>query len=81
MRVLEEAIVHEGSTLGDGTYRNALNGEGGYQNYHRVYDRAEMSCPRCGRGEIRRIVQAQRSTCFCPVCQRKSGLHDSVVPI
>ena len=24
----------------DGTYRTALNGEGGFQNHHRVYDRA-----------------------------------------
>lgn len=75
--VLEEAIEHEGSTLSDGTYRNALNNAGGYQNYHRVYDREDERCPRCGMGEIRRIVQAQRSTFFCPVCQRKTGLHAS----
>ncbi|MEO1524835.1 MAG: bifunctional DNA-formamidopyrimidine glycosylase/DNA-(apurinic or apyrimidinic site) lyase [Planctomycetota bacterium] len=76
--VLQEAIEHEGSTLSDGTYRNALNNAGGYQNYHRVYDRAEETCPRCGLGQIRRIVQAQRSTFFCPVCQRKSGLHEAL---
>ncbi|MEM9646214.1 MAG: bifunctional DNA-formamidopyrimidine glycosylase/DNA-(apurinic or apyrimidinic site) lyase [Planctomycetota bacterium] len=76
--VLLEAIAHEGSTLSDGTYRNALNDPGGYQNCHRVYDRADRPCPRCPTGVIRRIVQAQRSTFFCPVCQRKSGLHESV---
>lgn len=76
--VLEEAIEHEGSTLSDGTYRNAINGEGGYQNYHRVYDRADLPCRRCEDGQIRRIVQAQRSTFFCPLCQRKSGLHASI---
>ncbi len=76
--VLAEAIRHEGSTLSDGTYRNALNDAGGYQNHHRVYDRAGSQCPRCADGQIRRIVQAQRSTFFCPNCQRKSGLHDSV---
>lgn len=79
--VLREAIRHEGSTLSDGTYRNALNGEGGYQHFHRVYDRAGSPCPRCGAALIRRIVQAQRSTFFCPLCQRKSGLHDSVRPV
>lgn len=68
--VLERAIRHEGSTLSDGTYRNALNGMGGYQNQHRVYDRAGENCPTCGRGTIRRIVQAQRSTFYCPACQR-----------
>jgi formamidopyrimidine-DNA glycosylase len=75
--VLLEAILHEGSTLSDGTYRNALNKSGGYQNYHRVYDRADAICPRCGEGTIRRIVQSQRSTFFCPKCQRKTGLHRS----
>ncbi len=48
--VLEEAIRHEGSTLSDGTYRNVLNEAGGYQNHHRVYDRAGEICPTCGRG-------------------------------
>ena len=69
--VLDEAIRFEGSTLSDGTYRNALNESGGYQNYHRVYDRAGQSCPTCHRGTIRRIVQAQRSTFFCTNCQRR----------
>ena len=76
--VLTEAIKHEGSTLSDGTYRNALNQEGGYQNHHRVYDRADQACPRCDLGVIRRIVQAQRSTFFCPKCQQKAGVHETV---
>lgn len=71
--VLTEAIRYEGSTLSDGTYRNALNQAGGYQNHHRVYDKAGQPCPRCGRqAAIVRIVQAQRSTFYCPGCQRKS---------
>lgn len=70
--VLEAAIRYEGSTLGDGTYRNALNQAGGYQNHHRVYDRAGAACPRCGGGAlIRRIVQAQRATFLCAACQKK----------
>lgn len=76
--VLADAIRHEGSTLSDGTYRNALNDPGGYQNHHCVYDRADTACGRCHLGTIRRIVQAQRSTFFCPHCQRKSGKHPSV---
>lgn len=68
--ILEEAIRYEGSTLGDGTYRNALNQAGDYQNAHRVYQRAEEACPRCADGTIKRIVQAQRSTFYCPKCQR-----------
>jgi len=75
LTVLNDAIAHEGSTLSDGTYRNALNQDGGYQNQHRVYDREGQPCGRCGVGTIRRIVQTQRSTFFCPECQRKSGLY------
>jgi formamidopyrimidine-DNA glycosylase len=70
--VLETAIKYEGSTLADGTYRNAINGEGSYQNHHRVYDRAEENCPTCETSEIKRIIQAQRSTFFCSHCQKKS---------
>jgi formamidopyrimidine-DNA glycosylase len=73
LKVLHDAIRHEGSTLSDGTYRNALNDAGGYQNHHRVYDRAGDTCRACGSGVVQRIVQAQRSTFFCPVCQRKRG--------
>ncbi|MCA9270748.1 MAG: bifunctional DNA-formamidopyrimidine glycosylase/DNA-(apurinic or apyrimidinic site) lyase [Planctomycetales bacterium] len=69
--VLTEAIRYEGSTLSDGTYRNALNKAGGYQNEHRVYDKAGGDCPTCGRAKIVRIVQAQRSTFFCPRCQAR----------
>lgn len=68
--VLEEAIRYEGSTLADGTYRNALNQSGSYQNQHRVYAKAGQVCPSCGKSEIVRIVQAQRATFFCPRCQR-----------
>ena len=67
--VLLEAVHYEGSTLSDGTYRNALNQQGNYQNHHRVYGRAGLSCPSCRLGPIRRIVQAQRSTFWCPRCQ------------
>ena len=69
--VLEEAVRYEGSTLSDGTYRNALNSEGSYQHHHRVYDRADELCSSCRCGTVKRIVQAQRSTFFCPRCQRK----------
>ncbi|MFM8285340.1 MAG: bifunctional DNA-formamidopyrimidine glycosylase/DNA-(apurinic or apyrimidinic site) lyase [Planctomycetaceae bacterium] len=68
--VLLEAIRYEGSTLSDGTYRNALNQSGGYQNAHRVYDREGEPCPAC-QAPISRIVQAQRATFYCPGCQSR----------
>ncbi|MEO8268388.1 MAG: bifunctional DNA-formamidopyrimidine glycosylase/DNA-(apurinic or apyrimidinic site) lyase [Aureliella sp.] len=67
--ILLNAIEHEGSTLKDGTYRNTLNDPGSYQNFHLVYDRAGLPCSTCHKGLIQRIVQAQRSTFFCPRCQ------------
>lgn len=39
-------------------------------NPFRVYGRASTRCPRCKRADILRIVQAQRSTFFCPNCQK-----------
>ncbi len=69
--VMRRAIQLEGSTLADGTYRNALNDPGSYQNHHTVYNRAGELCGRCRRGKIKRIVQSQRSTYFCPRCQSR----------
>lgn len=70
LRILNEAIASEGSTLSDGTYRNALNEASGYQNHHQVYDREGERCYRCKTGIVERMVQAQRATFFCPKCQR-----------
>jgi formamidopyrimidine-DNA glycosylase len=67
-RVLTDAIEHEGTTIVN--YAGA-NGEGGaFADRLRVYDREDERCPRCG-APVRRIVQAQRSTYFCPACQRR----------
>lgn len=68
-KVLQQAIRYEGSTLGDGTYRNALNKKGRYQNHHRVYGREGKVCRRCRVGCVKRIVQSQRATFYCPACQ------------
>ncbi len=44
--------------------------ESGAPNPFLVYGKEGETCPRCRRGSVRRIVQAQRSTFFCPRCQR-----------
>jgi formamidopyrimidine-DNA glycosylase len=44
--------------------------EEGGENPFLVYAREGEKCPRCRREKLRRIVQAQRSTFFCPRCQR-----------
>jgi len=40
-----------------------------YTERLRVYNRAETPCPKC-ESPVRRIVQAGRSTFFCPHCQK-----------
>ncbi|RMF88877.1 MAG: bifunctional DNA-formamidopyrimidine glycosylase/DNA-(apurinic or apyrimidinic site) lyase [Planctomycetota bacterium] len=68
--VLKRAIALQGSTLGDGAYATPDNEAGRFQREFLVYGRAGERCLQCRRGKIRRMVQAQRSTFFCPVCQR-----------
>ena len=64
---LQAAIRAGGSTLRD--FANA-DGESGYaQQRHFVYDRAGLKCRRC-RTPIRKPQQGQRSTYYCPTCQR-----------
>lgn len=64
--ILEEAIRAGGSTLQD--YRNAAGEQGSFQQRFLVYDREGETCVHGHR--IRRIVQAGRSTFFCPSCQK-----------
>jgi formamidopyrimidine-DNA glycosylase len=64
--VLDEAIAAGGSTLKDFI---SPDGELGYfAKDFAVYDREDQPCA-CG-GVVKRIVQAGRSTFFCPSCQR-----------
>jgi formamidopyrimidine-DNA glycosylase len=64
---LRSAIRAGGSTLRD--FCNAEGGMGDFQTRHKVYDRAGVPCVVCGT-PIRAIRQGQRSTYFCPRCQR-----------
>lgn len=69
--ILEEAIRCQGSTLSDGNYRTALDEAGGYQEHHRVYQKAGQACLHCRDQSIVRVVQVQRSTFYCPGCQTR----------
>jgi formamidopyrimidine-DNA glycosylase len=65
---LARALELGGSTLRD--FRDAHGLSGAFQDETRVYGREGLACPRCGT-PVRRIVQAQRSTFFCPGCQKR----------
>jgi formamidopyrimidine-DNA glycosylase len=64
--VLAEAIERMGTTFD--SYRTIWGEPGQYGELLRVYDRAGDPCRRCGT-PVRRIVQAARSTFYCPSCQ------------
>jgi formamidopyrimidine-DNA glycosylase len=66
-QVLWRAIEAGGSTLRDFSANGAA---GHYQEQAQVYGRAGQSCNTCGT-PVRRIVQGQRSTFFCGVCQKR----------
>jgi formamidopyrimidine-DNA glycosylase len=65
--ILARALSLGGSTLRD--FRDAHGMAGEFQLQARVYGREGAPCHRCGC-LIRRIVQGQRSSYFCPRCQR-----------
>lgn len=66
---LAQALESGGSTLRD--YVNATGEPGAYFSLHAaVYEKAGKPCGRCAT-PIRRIVQGQRATYFCPRCQRR----------
>ncbi|HXF44492.1 MAG TPA: bifunctional DNA-formamidopyrimidine glycosylase/DNA-(apurinic or apyrimidinic site) lyase [Burkholderiaceae bacterium] len=65
--VLAEAIEAGGATLRD--FIGADGRAGYFMMDARVYDRAGLPCRACGT-TIRRIVQGQRATYYCPRCQR-----------
>ncbi len=68
--VLSAAIRAGGSTLADAQYVDLFGTGGSYQHEHLVYARGGERCQTCGVGRIKRVMIGQRSTHFCPVCQR-----------
>lgn len=65
-QVLGMAIRAGGTTLRD--YVGANGDPGYFRQRLYVYERKDKPCRRCGT-PIRHMVQAQRSTYFCPSCQ------------
>ena len=65
--VLEQAIREGGTTLND--FTDGAGNAGEFQISLSVYGRTGEPCPRCGRS-IRRLVQSNRSSFYCPGCQR-----------
>jgi formamidopyrimidine-DNA glycosylase len=65
--VLSQAIRAGGTTLRD--YLRADGSPGYFRQRLYVYERAGRPCRRCGTA-VRSITQGQRSTYYCPSCQK-----------
>jgi formamidopyrimidine-DNA glycosylase len=66
-RVLARSIEAGGSSISD--YVQPDGSDGNYQETRHVYARTGESCKRC-KTVIKRIVIGQRSSHYCPGCQR-----------
>jgi formamidopyrimidine-DNA glycosylase len=64
---LAEGIENRGTSFSD--YVDADGQSGGNQHALWVYGREKAACRRCGAA-VRRVVQAGRSTFYCPRCQK-----------
>ena len=65
--VLRQAIRAGGTTLRD--YLGADGAPGYFRQRLYVYERAGKACRRC-RAPVRALTQGQRSTYYCPSCQK-----------
>ncbi len=66
-QVLRRSIETGGSSISDYVRRDGS--DGAYQDERRVYGREGEPCPKC-RARIKRLVIGQRSSHYCPRCQR-----------
>jgi formamidopyrimidine-DNA glycosylase len=66
--ILRKAIAAGGSSLKD--FVNSDGDPGHFMVQTKVYDRKDQPCKVC-KTPIKQIVQGQRSTYFCPACQKR----------
>jgi formamidopyrimidine-DNA glycosylase len=66
--ILQNAIEAGGSSLKD--FVNSEGNPGYFMVQTKVYDRKDQPCKVC-KTPIKQIVQGQRSTYFCPQCQKR----------
>ncbi len=68
-RVLNDGIKYGGTTMKDKRYLLPDGTAGSFQQQLRVFNRESLPCFKCG-SKIRRIKIGNRSSYFCPSCQR-----------
>ena len=72
LKAIQTGIKNLGTSLGksEANFYSVAGRRGRNQDALNVFRRTGEPCPRC-RARIERIVVGQRSTHFCPVCQKK----------
>jgi formamidopyrimidine-DNA glycosylase len=66
--ILKLAIKYNGTSVSD--FRTIDDKSGSFQNMLQVYQKDGTLCVQCHKTEICKVRQAQRSTFYCPVCQK-----------
>jgi formamidopyrimidine-DNA glycosylase len=66
-KVLKDAVRHRGTTFSD--FMDSDGESGAHQNHLRVFQREGERCRRCRTG-IARLRQGNRSSYYCPGCQK-----------
>ena len=67
--ILYNAIKEGGSTIRD--FKNTTGDTGQFQKKFKVYDRYKQNCKRSNcSGIIDKIIQSNRSTFYCKICQK-----------
>lgn len=66
-KILKKAIEQKGSSVE--YYLDACGKKGNFVKYHKVYQKEDEPCVRCG-AKIKRVKLGGRSAHFCPKCQK-----------
>ncbi len=74
--VLQHAIACGGSSVKDFFAPDGT--EGRYKQHHLVYGKEGKPCPN-GCGQVIRRLQSERSSFYCPTCQKLRSLKDHSV--
>ncbi len=67
-KVFKKALELKGDSISD--YRLITGEKGGFQNFHKVYQKDGQLCKRKDGGIIKRKKFGNRSLRYCPICQR-----------
>lgn len=68
-KILTKAIKYRGTSAEDEAYRDLYGQKGSFGKFLQVYQHEGERCPRC-KAKIERKKDNNRSTFYCPVCQK-----------